>query len=475
MPKFRNSDYETHKWKSPSKPLTPEGFLLFILSEVGNSSDFRSNILGALSVLAHEETWDYDSEISSAYAGLEIFMVDFCEKVRECILNNQQVKDAIITTILEQGYYPSQTVVPLNQGQAIDNIIDGLPCTEDDLKGYAKEIVEYVNNVALDAIQIFASETQQSMFFARFLDYFPLLGDLPIIDDISDIASWIENVLIVQYLGGYTESLRDEIICAIYSKSCFDCELTALDIVNAYASLAGFSFPNGADIGVILDLLKGTMSDRLVVLTFHALVVAAMGSGSKVLGYVGVKGLKQIVANASPFELEGCDPCSIPSQNLVTFDAGGYPTYTYSVYSTSGHGVSGGVSAIGNGGNALGGTRPLQQFLANLSIEVVIDLMSDKTVTGVTYDVWSTTNPLSSGLSSYGAILNVTDSLDNVLYTTQYVRSPVSPETWIPDNFGALSVVGARKVKLTIFQTSSNAVARSAQLRLDNILVSLEV
>lgn len=470
MPKFRNSDYETHKWKSPSKPLTPEGFLLFIMSDVGNSSDFRSNILGALSVLAHEETWDYDTEVSSAYAALEVFMVDFCEKVRDCILNNQQVKDAIITTILQDGYYPSQSVIPLNQGQGIENIIDGLPCTEDELKGYAKEIVEYVNNVALDAIQIFASETQQTMFFARLLDYFPLLGDLPIVDDISDIASWIENVLIVQYLGGYTETLRDEIICAIYAQCCFDCELTPLDIVNAYASLAGFSFPSGADIGVILDLLKGTMSDRLVVLTFHALVVAAMGSGSKVLGYVGVKGLRQIVANATPFELEGCAPCEIPNQVFVTFDSGGYPNYTYEFVSLTGHAITGSVASH-TSGNCLIVSRLTPQQNANSQIELTVNMPQIVTITGCTIDV---SGYRSDGVSN-GAVqayLTLYDASDNLVGSANVIVNPVTtPDVFQEIDFGVLNVANV-SYALLIVGVTTGFIGHGTRTRLDNILLT---
>jgi len=456
MPQFRNTDYKPHQWREVEKPLSTEGFLLFILSDIGNTEDFRSNILGAISTLMNVEQWNGDSEISSAYAALEIFLADFCEKVRDCILNNQATKDAILATILESGYYPSETPIPFNTGSNIENIIEGLTCSENDLKGYAKTIIEYVHAVSLDALQVFASETQQSMFMARMLDYFPLIGDLPIIDDISDIATWIEDVLIVQYEAGYTEALRDEIICAIYAQCCYDCNLTVQDIINAYASLGGYAIPSGSDLMAIVDLLKGTMSDTLVVLLFHSLVIGAMGSGSKVLGYVGVKGLQQVLANSEPFALATCDECEIPNSIIVTFDAGGYPVYTVE---------SGTIqSGTGNPDNALRSSKTCS-FCSNQAI-LNIQLLEPRNVTSVSLDAYNR-----SAINE--VYVRLYDASDTLLGSYGGNVTGVTGGGWLNNAF-FMDVDNVSRVQIEC-ANGSGAVSTFLDNRIDNVVVGYVV
>lgn len=467
MPKFRNSDYAPNKWQPVNKPLSAEGFLLFILSDIGNSSDFRSNILGAISTLAHEETWDYDTDISSAYAALEVFFVDFCEKVRDCILNNQTVKDAILTTVIDSGYYPSNAIVPLNTGQGAENLLEGLSCSENDIKGYAKSIAEYCHGVALDAIEIFASETTQSMFGARVIDMIPLVGDIPVIDDFADFADWLQNVFLVQYNAGWTETLLDEIICAIYLKACATCELTPFDVASAYASIGAFPLAFGMDFGGVIDIMKGVTEDRQVVLGFHLVVISAMASGSKVLGYIGAKGLKQVIANSEPYVLETCDDCPNFGELLVTFDYGGYPNYTYEFVSLTDHAIVGSL-ATHTSGNCLIVSRLAAQQVANSQIELTVNMPQIVTITGCTIDV---SGYRSDGVSNGAlqAYLTLYDASDNLMGSASIIVNPVTvPDVFQEIDFGVLSVANVSYALLVVGVTTG-FIAHGTRTRLDNI------
>jgi len=346
MPKFRNTDYKPHSWLTVEKPLSSEGFLLFIVSELGNSSDFRANILGALSTLAHEETWDYDTEISSAYAQLEVFFMDFCEKVADCITNNEGVQNALALWMSESGNGVSPNGANTNVGNANPFLSNtnllGASCDSEDLAGQCVAIIEYLNQTAQDWIEGMIAFTLPAEIAGYAAQSVPVMNSSGV--DFGDIADWIVDEVLTQYVGAYDEALRNEAACLLLEKCCNDCILTLDDILDAFAPEIGVNIdPVTAWSALLADIVTLSVPDEIVYGVWQ-LICATWKIGSQFLGVSGINALAYSASKFTPIDpvTIGCDPCGTIGFDLVL----SYPICGTSGYGTGANLTNAGVSPL---------------------------------------------------------------------------------------------------------------------------------
>lgn len=349
MPQFRNTDFKPHKWREVSKPLSSEGFLLFITSQLGNSSDFRANILGALSTLAHEETWDYDYEVSSAYAQLEVFFMDFCEKVAECIANNEGVQDALSAWLQENGVPVSTNGGNTNVGDGNTYLSDtnllGASCDSSDLAGQCVSIIEYLNILAQDWIEGMIALALPAEIAGYTAQSIPVINAQGV--DFGDIVDWIADEVLTQYVGAYDEALRNEAACLLLEKCCNDCILTLDDILDAFAPQIGVNIdPVVAWSALLTDIATLTVPDEIVYGVWQ-IICSTWKIGSSFIGISGINAMAYAASKYTAIDpaLIGCDPCGVVSFDLAL---------SYPICGVSGYGV--GSNLTYQGASPLNGT-----------------------------------------------------------------------------------------------------------------------
>lgn len=324
MPIPRNTDYVPHKWGTVSEPLSNEGFLLFILSSIGNTPDFRTNILGAISTLTHPETWQGNQEIASAYAQLEIFMVDFCDKVAECIENSSAVQTALLEYIEQlptsQGGTGLGQVLPPS---TLETSILGT-CDNDNLYAACTQLVDFMNSAITDFLEIVEAGTGRLERMNVTVSAIPIIGILPLDEGLLFLDQLIENFT-ANYAAQYTTTLRDEYACELFCIAQENCGLTFEQMLDYFESKAIATFDRVSLTEAIDWFVFGTWTGDLIVHGMHALFAWSILWGSEFFG-VNLNRIVRMVQAASNDSdndwLIKCDDCNEP---LIELELGYAP------------------------------------------------------------------------------------------------------------------------------------------------------
>lgn len=236
--------------------------------------------------------------------------IDFCALMVNCIENNAGVRAAITQYLTESGNLPTGTSTSAPATQ--EEVLTGLPCSQDDLYGQIVAIVDFVQEVANDIVETVSGAANDQLAIARLVDVLPILGDLPVIDDLGEIAQWITDAGPLSYAAGWTVTTRQDIICAMWESSCQDCNLTTEDIVQAYRTGGGFTFNINDIYHIIIGVILGTTGDKAFAVGVNAAVAYALSVGQEVLGFVGLPGLRTIAATGTPSGDHAlfCNPCA---------------------------------------------------------------------------------------------------------------------------------------------------------------------
>jgi len=248
--------------------------------------------------------------------------MDFCALMLDCIENNEEVQEAIEQIIKGTGNPDNRGGTnPLGTGTGEGNILNGLSCAYDNLYGSAVAIVDYIEAVARDFIEVLSDSINDSNRIARAIDYTPILGDLPFLDDLSDYVDWIVAGGLVSFNAGYTSTMRQNLICALFEASCAECDLTPYDVLSAYGNEGGITI-NPTDVyWTLLGTLVGLTGDTAFAAGVCAGIAGVLASGSEVSGLVGLRGLTTIAASGNP---DGdwdvfCNPCNTPIELILGY------------------------------------------------------------------------------------------------------------------------------------------------------------
>ena len=266
-------------------------------------------------------TQDYIDQVSGEINERLMNPVDICALVAECIENDPTVQ-AAIQQMFEDNLTPNNNGSnPVGAGDG--NILDGVSCDLDTIYGAAVAIEEYVDAVARDILQVVADADGVAEVAVRILDYMPILGDLPIIDDLNDMYEHISEEGIQSYEAGYTTTNRQDMICEIWQVGCNTCEIKPSDVAIVYATLGGMSVNVGDLLSVLVGIVAGTLTNEAFMYAMHLLVVGVLSAGGSVGGLVGLKTLNLIAKTGTPSDdyLLFCDPCQSEQWYIWDFTA----------------------------------------------------------------------------------------------------------------------------------------------------------
>ena len=308
--------------------------------------------------------------------------VSICDLVTNCIETNDQTQKAILKLIGDRGNVPdSNPNNPINNQPG--NVLGGVTCDFDQIYGSCEAIVDYVATVSRDILESVQAQGTPIGAIARAVDFLPIIGDLPLLDDLNEIVDWFKNNGTTQFDAGYTTTLRQLLICNMFSVACADCDLSANDIVLVFAGQSGVTIqPDAIWLAMVQQFLLQPGATAFTA-GMLAMTAGALATGSAIGGIVGFNGLATIAASG---DLDGdwalfCDPC-IANNWCYEFDF---------IASSGGAQVSGAGGLLNNSGTLYCANNDISyQMGVGWKVQsnaVVITLPTASNVTSVTAEI----------------------------------------------------------------------------------------
>lgn len=277
--------------------------LVLQIDSQGMSKLFASAFAGALLLFPLERTQVLAPLWGAMYMNL-------CNEIADCINSNTAVQDAILSRIQDEGValVDGDTAV----GTGDDNVLQGTNCDLDAIFGACVAIIDYLDSANRDIIEIIVNEPNVISALVRVIDYVPVLGDLPVTDDASDVVEWVQAETLSSYDAGYTLALRDTMACGLFALACADCDLSTADITSYFASLGGVSVSEGDIWQQILPLFTNLTGNVPFVYGMFAFTSSVLSIGGQLAGITGWRGLATIARASSPDSghTSLCTPCS---------------------------------------------------------------------------------------------------------------------------------------------------------------------
>lgn len=252
-----------------------------------------------------------------------------CDQIAECIANNPTVQEALTAYLGNENVPISTSESRIGTGDG--NILAGLSCDDDDVWGYAVAIVDYLDAVNRDILERVENAPSLSASVARLADYIPLIGDLPFVDDLSDLVEWIQGEGLSSYEAGLTEPLKDDLYCGLWRIMCPSCQIFAEDIVRYFATLGGVTIQPNAIWRTIASLFTNLTGNTPFVYGMFALSSSVVAVGGEIAGITGFRGLGTIASTGTPSNAHAtlCGACPQPPSCdlpiLINFDGSVVP------------------------------------------------------------------------------------------------------------------------------------------------------
>ena len=351
-------------------------FFILVLSENQRLNLLSSAVTGSGIVFPDDDmntiapllqALDYPNDVPPQWISM------ICNVIAECIDNSQAVQDALAKYLANELSVPnnnSQTII--NNQNNNGNLLEGLSCDLDTVYGVAVAIEDYLFATARDIWEVVLDTSVDSISKLRLVDYAPIVGDLPVIDDINDLISQIRLFGLTAFDIGYNTSIRQDNICALFELACADCELSPQQVAFYYASqaLPSYDIEDQFDAFVKI-LITGTFTEELVVKAWMGFVASVLATGGGVLQYVGINGFNKVALTGNPDSdwAVFCDPCATLWCNFVDFtiEQGDYII----------------LSGTRNASGVVGSFVPIAQFFQS----TILKTMPSTVVTEVTFEI----------------------------------------------------------------------------------------
>ena len=321
--------------------------------------DFRFWFVGAFSVMLDIDGWQSANGVTSEtmveIANNDVIFAEFCEFVVDCITNNDETIEAIREAIAENGLLPPSSESTPDGAIGADESVLVTGCNFDEIYGQAVAIEDYIAQVAQDLIEVVSNAPGAAAAIARVIDTVPVLGDLPVADDLNDIITWLQVQGQSTFDAGYTTTLRQDNICAMFEKACANCELTMRDILDVYVGGGNISYAFNDPLRVLVEVVVGNVAPTAFVYGVMAFVTGALSTGGEIFGLIGLRGLQTIAATGDPDSDWStlCNPCPGAWVENVDFEVDQFGAYitqidnTYPATWSSGVGWEGGQDSLG--------------------------------------------------------------------------------------------------------------------------------
>jgi len=256
--------------------------------------------------------------------------IDICELVADCIMNNENVQNALASqsaiggnanTVINNTVYSNTTLIASNA--------DANGCTDDARYGRIEALVDYINTVQEDFYQSIDAATNVLGELSTLVSAIPLFETLPFDELVATIADtgeqWDDS-----YVASYNTQLKEDFICNLWCRL-GDCDVTIADVREAIEERYDLNSTQGslnvlsllalfARIAQTVATAGGLtyIGDDFVYLSWLLQIAAVEATGQffgvSIGDYVGE------AANGSPSGLwSGCTPCPVPT-TIVTYN-----------------------------------------------------------------------------------------------------------------------------------------------------------
>lgn len=257
--------------------------------------------------------------------------IEFCSAFIDCIENDDAVKNSLLQFLRDNSMPTNGSGGSVLGNGDNGNLLANVPCDLDSIYGACVAIEDYIASVSKDLIESIVDEISDSLKFARAVDFVPLLGDLPVIDDLNDFITWITTNGVSAFDIGYSTGLRQENICDLFNLACQECILTPFDVVSMYGEKALLTLGLNTLWYQLIGQVIGSSNDEQFALSVMSLVAGALSAGGSILGLTGLYGLATIAntGTSSNDHLIFCDPCPPSGTWCFYMDFG---SFDYSQY-----------------------------------------------------------------------------------------------------------------------------------------------
>lgn len=253
--------------------------------------------------------------------------MEFCAKVIDCIVNDDDVKQAIVDMLSSNdafNTYISNTTQGLRGGQLTGAIVGG-DCDNSILAGQMVALVTRLDGNNTDALEIIEVGTNDEERVAAVLEGIPLLGESPVGDIVQFIQGLLEDFS-ENYAAASTFERRDNLARDLYclAKTKENCELTFSDLFDFFQERASSNLTLASVLENIFDyVVNGDFeTDDLVFDGLMAIQIAFIRSGREFFG-ITAPTIGALTRDASPSSAwEDWDTCLFPYVYEWDFTAG---------------------------------------------------------------------------------------------------------------------------------------------------------
>lgn len=236
--------------------------------------------------------------------------MDICSFIADCINNDPSVRAAIEEIINEGNSLPNNNG-DTNIGRGDDNIMAGVSCDLDSVYGVAVAVQDYIAALAVNFLNYIADADTLAARLASIIDFVPILGDLPVLDDLNEMVNVIGQEGLTSFNVAYTEQVKEDLYCDLFQKACGDCELTGADILNVYSTGGSLGLNASSAFYLITTAIAGVTTNTAFMYGILALTVSTLMASGSFGGSVGMKLLNQRALASDPdsdWQIF-CDPC----------------------------------------------------------------------------------------------------------------------------------------------------------------------
>jgi hypothetical protein len=250
-----------------------------------------------------------------------------CEDIANCIETEETVQNAITEAIQNEGYIPDATTnlsddeppPTISQADKDKNLLPEelvSDCTgQPELAmGLAREVVREMNENSEDLLELLEYATNTLEAWANISSNIPA-ALTNVITVALDWVDWLLETFGELYEAAYTQSVEDELACAIFCHIMDNCSLSLTDLQTIYGNEASIGTPPSGLIETVEFIYDIAVSaDKIAVAAFHYQLISLMSWGKiAALSPVYFKSLLAATVGADYSYEDLCDDCVSPS------------------------------------------------------------------------------------------------------------------------------------------------------------------
>lgn len=232
--------YKKPRFLTPNEPQEDSPTIVRTIFLPSEPEEIQALVDGAISLLFEDDNWLKNGEMTEAetaqyYRNLNIMATTFCQAMINCILTDDDVRQALYDAMVAGGFSPSGAS-DTNTGEAIPSITEREvfeDCDEENLYGASLKIVEAMDRLTNDILEFVEIFTNFLEAQSKFLEKIPVIG---LLGSIPETIDFFFECLTEIYNAVYTLPVQEAIACEIYCRALDnDCTITMQIIREAYS------------------------------------------------------------------------------------------------------------------------------------------------------------------------------------------------------------------------------------------------